>query len=307
LRFAYLSVLLFFCLHGSRANALDAISMGHGVYAFVGANAEASPANNGFVGNSGFIVGATGVVVIDTGASYAHGKAMLAAIEQITRKPVEVVILTHAVQDFVFGAAAFAERGIPMLAHRKTLDLMRARCEHCLENLRKVLGEDAMARTRLVLPQQVLERGSTSPIAGRSIDLIYLDWASTPGDLAVLDRPSGILFAGGIVTAGRVPELRDGDYAGWLKALSTLGQMNITQIVPGYGPPQPRGVFKQMADYLAALDGKIRFLYDSGRGLMQAVDESDLGEYSTWALYPEQHRRNALRRYLQMEIEDLEK
>jgi glyoxylase-like metal-dependent hydrolase (beta-lactamase superfamily II) len=64
------------------------------------------------IGNSGFIVGKTGVVVIDTGISYRHGRRMLEAISRTTGKPVELVIITHAVQEFLFGNAAFDELGI---------------------------------------------------------------------------------------------------------------------------------------------------------------------------------------------------
>src|SRR5262245_61239940 len=81
------------------------------VYAFIGKPEEVSAANRGFVANSGFIVGPSGVVVIDTGISYRHGRRMLDAIARVTDRPVELVINTHAVQEFLFGNAAFEERG----------------------------------------------------------------------------------------------------------------------------------------------------------------------------------------------------
>src|SRR5882757_1073907 len=82
-----------------------------GVYALVGETADVSATNYGFVGNSGFIVGPSGVVVIDTGISYRHGRRLLETIAHITDKRVELVIVTHAVQEFLFGNAAFEERG----------------------------------------------------------------------------------------------------------------------------------------------------------------------------------------------------
>src|SRR5690242_7261035 len=89
--------------------ALQPARVADGVYAFLGEHGEVSPANQGNVGNSGFIVGPSGVVVVDTGSSYAHGQQMIAAIRTISDQPIALVIITHAVQEFVFGAAAFAD------------------------------------------------------------------------------------------------------------------------------------------------------------------------------------------------------
>ncbi|MBM3394729.1 MAG: MBL fold metallo-hydrolase [Betaproteobacteria bacterium] len=293
-------------LLGGHSHALEATPVADGVYAFLGDNGEATPVNGGFVANSGFIVGPEGVVVIDSGASLAHGKAMLAEIDRRTGKPVELVIITHAIQDFVFGAAAFAERGIPLLAQRRTVDLMKARCENCLAHLIPLVGETAMSGTRLVLPGRVVENSQRITAGGRTIDLLYLGWASTPGDLVVHDPQSGVTFTGGMVTAERIPELRDADFDGWLKALEQLATLDTRHLVPGYGPIQLPAAVVLMADYLRALDERMRALYSAGVGLSDAVDQADLAAFSGWALYPDLHRRNALRRYLHLEVEDLE-
>jgi len=204
------------------AHALQPIQVGEGVYAFIGDLGEIGLDNGGDIGNSGFIVGNSGVIVIDTGISYRHGKAMLEAIRRISDKPVELVVNTHAVQEFLFGNAAFAELGAPIISHASSAELMRERCQHCLDNLRKILGQEAMAGTRLVLPQKTIDRSTTLEAAGRKLDLLYFGWSSTPGDLAVLDRESGVLFAGGLVAAQRIPELRDGKLDSWLRALDQL-------------------------------------------------------------------------------------
>lgn len=203
------------------ADELAPAQIATGVYAFIGANAEMTVENRGFVGNSGFLVGPTGVIVIDTGASRRHAQRMLAAIAKITDKPVVLVILTHAIQEFLFGNAAFEERGIPILAHTETAKLMRARCDQCLQTLRALLGEE-LEGTRLVLPGTQIDRGTPLEAGGRQIELLHFGWASTPGDLALLDRQSGALFTGGLVTEGRVPEIRDSDFDGWLRALDAL-------------------------------------------------------------------------------------
>jgi len=275
-----------------------------GVYAFIGDSGEISAANRGVVGNSGFVVGASGVVVIDTGISYRHGARMIEAIARTTTKPVELVIITHAVQEFLFGNGAFAERGVPILAQRETVKLMRARCAHCLESLKPVLGAE-LEGTRLVLPTREVDATTTSVAGGRRLELIFSGWASTPGDLAVLDVDSGVLFAGGLAAVGRIPDIRDSDFEGWLQALRRLQQRRFARVVPGHGPVGGSEALAQTAAYLEALDGVVRSAYAKSSSLMDAVESALLPRYRDWAMYPATHRQNALHRYLQLELQDL--
>jgi glyoxylase-like metal-dependent hydrolase (beta-lactamase superfamily II) len=275
-----------------------------GVYAFIGESGEVSAANRGFVGNSGFVVGSTGVVVIDTGTSYRHGRRMLEAISRTTGKPVELVIITHAVQEFLFGNAAFEERGIPILAHPQTAKLMKARCDHCLQNLKPVLGTE-LDGTRLVLPAREVEATTRMEAGGRRLELIYLGWASTPGDLAVLDRDSGVLFAGGLICVGRIPDIRDSDFEGWQRALRQLEKFKPARIVPGHGSVSGPEAIASTAGYLDALDGIVKSLYAESSSLMEAVEKAALPAYQGWSMYATTHRQNTLHRYLQLELQDL--
>ena len=298
-------LLLSFLIVPALGHALEPIAVADHVYAFIGERGEISPANLGNVGNSGFIVGRSGVIVIDTGASYRQGKQMISAIRTVTDQPIVLVIITHAVQEFVFGASAFAETGADLLTHAKSADLMRQRCTHCLDNLTSQLGQEAMSGTRLVVPQRTIERSESMRVAGRDIELLYFGWASTPGDLAVFDRASGVLFAGGLVSNGRVPELRDGQLAGWLDALEQLQRMPVRIVVPGHGPAGGRELVDLTTAYLRALDAQVQSMYRHGATLTQTVDEVALPAFSNWDLYSTLHRQNALHRYLQLESEEL--
>jgi len=117
-----------------QAHDLEPVLLAEGVYAFIADRGPIPPANRGGAGNSGFIVGSSGVIVIDTGVSYRHGRAMIEAIRRITQRPVKLVIITHAQPEFLFGSAAFADLGASLLTHARSAELMRSRCERCLEN-----------------------------------------------------------------------------------------------------------------------------------------------------------------------------
>jgi len=283
------------------------VEVADGVYVFAGAPGDMSPGNLGRIGNSGFIVGPRSVTVIDTGVSHAHGMALVAAIRRVTDKPLGPVVLTHAVQEFLYGTTAFVEAGGEPLCHRRTAELMRSRCEHCLDNLRLLLGSAAMEGTRLLVPAEVIEGDATLSASGRTIDLIHPGWASTPGDLLVLDRQTGVLFAGGVVLNNRVPELRDGQLEQWIKAIDTLRELPVRVIVPGHGPPMAANGGAATRSYLQALDHRVRLLYEGGASLMETVDSAALPEFSAWDGYEALHRKNAQLRYLQLELEDLDR
>jgi glyoxylase-like metal-dependent hydrolase (beta-lactamase superfamily II) len=288
----------------TQATALEPVKVADGVYAFIGGPGEPTAENAGNIGNSGFIVGDDGVVVVDTGISYGHGRAMLEAIARVTSKPVRLAIITHAVQEFLFGNTAFAEHGIPLLAHAQSVELMRSRCEHCLENLNKLLGAQLMEGSRVVLPTRIVESSTPLTVAGRQLQLLYFGWAATPGDLAVYDPASGVLFAGGLISGGRIPELRDAKLAGWLLALDRLEAIPARWVVPGHGPVSTPAAIAQTRTYLLALDARVRQVYESGASLLEAVDMVDLPQYLSWDMYPVTHRRNAHQRYLELELEE---
>jgi glyoxylase-like metal-dependent hydrolase (beta-lactamase superfamily II) len=284
------------------AAALEPVRVASGVYAFVGDTGPVSAANRGNTGNSGFIVGPSGVIVIDTGVSHRHGMRMLDAIRRVTDRPIELVILTRAVQDTVFGASAFA--GATLAAHRETIDLMRARCQQCLEQLLPLLGAE-LDGTQLIIPERTLDGPGIIEAGGTRLQLLHYGWASTPGDIALWHAESGVLFAGGLVSAGRVPEIRDCDFDRWRDALGELGKLPAVHVVPGHGPVSGIQSIDATMNYLGALDLRVRTLYASNTSLLDALEQADVPEFRNWGSYDSLHRRNALHRYLQLEIEDL--
>jgi glyoxylase-like metal-dependent hydrolase (beta-lactamase superfamily II) len=182
---------------------------------------------------------------------------------------------------------------------------MRSRCNRCLQNLSVQLGKETMAGTRLVVPERTIERSQTIQAGGRDIELVYLGWASTPGDLVIVDRRSGVAFAGGLVVNHRIPELRDGDLKGWLQALAQLQRTPLRIVVPGYGAPGGLELIDLTRAYLQALDAQVKALYERGATLTETVDGAALPAYAGWDQYPTFHRQNALHRFLQLENEEL--
>ena len=303
---ARLALVLLLSIGASVAAPLLPVRVSENAYAFIADNSDVSLANRGRIGNAGFIIGPEGIVVIDTGVSFRHAQAMVAAIRRVSKLPISLAIITHAHQEFLFGAAYFQAKRIPILTHVKTAQLMQSRCENCLHHLKETLGITEMRGSRVVVPDQLVDGSEFISVAGMSLELRYFGWGNTPGDLLVFERNNGVLFAGGVVDVGRVSELRDSRVQEWQSILRQLNELPVKHIVPGHGPIGDKSAIEQMQNYLNAIDSKVRALYDQGVSLSDVESKGDLPEFAHWALYREQHHKNVHRVYLQLEQTDLE-
>lgn len=277
------------------------VEIAPGVYAMLGNGDIVAPRNHGIVANNGFVVGKRGVVVIDTGASYRYGRAMIEAIRKVTPLPIELVVITHQAPEFVFGAAAFRDAGIPIIAHRRTAELIATRCSICLANLRRTLGEEEMSGSRVTVPDRTVETTTRIDAGDRPLELLYFGAAATPGDLAVRDVQTGVLFAGALVSVGRIPELRNESIPGWLTALERIHSLDVSRVVPGFGPVVRPDRIDSIGEYLRELDHGVRQAYASGVGLTNARGRVQAPTFRHWKIYSVAQPQNVQRVYLELE------
>ena len=291
------------CAGPGAGSAPRAVALADGVYLLPGTGGAADERNLGRIGNAGFIVGDGGVIAIDTGTSYAHGRALLGAIRAVTDKPVRLALVTHTRPEFLFGGAAFREQGIPIRMHRRTAELMAARCETCLKTLRQTLGDAPMRGTAMYKSDQEFDAAHELDAIGRSVRVLSFGHSSGPGDIAVLDVRSGVLFAGGLVDVQRVPDIQDSDLEGWKRALDALRDLRVNSVVPGHGAARSADAIAAVQAYLEQLETRARALVAAGASLIGVPDASELPAYEAWDQYETIHRRNASIAFLRFERE----
>jgi len=284
-----------------------AVEVARGVFMLQGASGEVDETNLGRVGNAGFIVGDNGVVAIDTGTSYRHGTALLAAIERVTTKPIRLALVTHTRQEFLFGGQAYRERGIALHMHAKAAGLMAARCETCLKTLKRVLGEAEMAGTEMWKPDVEFDAAHAIDAIGRPVRVLHFGHSSGPGDVAVLDVETGVLFAGGLLDWRRIPDVQDCDLRAWKDALAELRKLKPRAIVPGHGPLAPPDAIDATERYLVQLEARVVELLKQGSALSEVPDRAALGAFADWDQYDTIHRRNASVVFVRLERKELYK
>jgi len=302
-----IGILAAFCAaQSTRAAQPSTVMVAQGVYALLGSGGEITPENGGRTANAAFIVGPAGVIVVDTGISYREGEEIIAAVKSISNQPIRLAILTHPSQEVIFGAAAFQARGIPVLAHRRSAELIAARCETCLRRLRSALGEEAMAATRVVKPDRLIDGDETLELIGRPLRLIAPPWSSAPGAVAVFDEWTSTLIAGNLVAINRIPDMRDANPKAWRDALAQLASTRCRHLVPGYGPLGNCADIATFARYFVALESRVEALVKGGVSLAELRDRCDLPEFARWDQYPTLHPQNANHTYLRLERSQFE-
>jgi glyoxylase-like metal-dependent hydrolase (beta-lactamase superfamily II) len=279
-----------------------------GVWVFQGVGGDISVQSGARHGNGGFVVGARGVFVIDAGVSHRHGVERLAAIRRVTSLPILGVLLTHAMQEFIFGASAFQAEGIPVLMHKDAAQLMAARCETCLKTLKRELGEETMQASRVPKADRIFstqgELQAALPDIGRALRMIWTEprsQSASPGATAVFDVPSATLFAGAMLDARTIPDLQDADLQQWHAARGLLRALRPTVVVPGRGPVGDAGLIDTVETYLAELQRQVDNYLTAGKPLSDAADSIELPAYAGYDRYETTHRRNVSILYLRQE------
>ncbi len=273
-----------------------------GVYVHYGQQAEMTRANFGDVANLGFVVGARCVAVIDTGGTFAVGRALRLAIRHVATVPVCYVINTHVHPDHVFGNAAFADDHPEFIGHARLADALRSRGPNYLNALRRDLG-DAAEWSAIVMPTRSVANTEMIDLGGRVLSLHAWPTAHTDSDLTVFDQASKTMWLGDLVFVGHVPVL-DGNLRGFLAALNVLRTVHADLAIPGHGralawpeamAPEQRYLNGLLEDVLAAIKAK--------RTLTETL--ATVGDArGDWLLFDQFHRRNVTAAYAELEWDD---
>jgi glyoxylase-like metal-dependent hydrolase (beta-lactamase superfamily II) len=269
-----------------------------------------SAANQGFNANAGFVITDDGVVVFDALGSPALGAALRARIREMTPKPVRHVVISHYHADHFYGLQAFTPEGATVWAHRLALTYLASEAPA----LRLVERRDSLFpwvndRTRIISPNRTIEGETRFELGGLTFRLIPAGPAHTPEDLMMLVEEEGVLFAGDLIFAGRIPYVGDADSRAWLAALDRLAERPPSRIVTGHGPPSKDGSadLAMTRDYLRFLREQMAQAVDEMLEFNEAYARIDWSRFRTMPAFDAANRRNAFNTFVLMEREALQK
>lgn len=218
-------------------------------------------------GNTGIIVGKTGVIVVDTKTTVDSSKDVQAEIAKITPKKVDTAILTHSDGDHVNGLAGFPP-GLVIIAH---------------ENDKKEM--EASAGTRGAAPQDRLPTKTVSKNENMTIDGVrvrLLHWAPahTSGDLVIYLPEQKIVFAGDLLVTNRpdtnIHVEKQGTVSGWIESVKGMIALNADTYVTGHGDLMTKDDAQKKLDFIQGQYDKVKAMVAQGKSLNDV--KSAMGE-----------------------------
>lgn len=254
--------------------------VGEGVYAAI------SPDGSKAGSNASFIVGASGVAVVDTFIAADPAKELLAEIRKMTNLPIRYVVNTHYHLDHTGGNAVFAEAGATILAHRNVRTWLRT------ENL-KFFGvspkpEDKARVEALVLPDLVYSDAVDLYLGPRVLQVRYM-LGHTGGDSVVIVPDANVVVAGDLVWQHHLPNLIDASTNQWIQSLDKLlAEHPSATFVSGHGDLAAVADVRDFRGYLTTLRqeiAKAQSAGKSGQELVDAVTVALKDKYGDWGFY----------------------
>ncbi|WVN42339.1 MBL fold metallo-hydrolase [beta proteobacterium MWH-UniP1] len=184
---------------------------------------------------TGRVVTATGVILIDSGAS-SHSAAMLEqAVKAVTSKPIKWVLNTGSQDHRWLGNGYFAKQGAEIHAMAGTVKTQQASAQQQLNNLKRFVGGQLAGTTPFYatkthqLPEQVV-----------TIDGVRMQWIETnahyPGDTMIYFPEASVVFTGDLVYVDRIlGVLPQSNVRKAQAAFQRLMALNPRHLVPGHG------------------------------------------------------------------------
>ena len=275
---------------------LQARALAPGVWVVEGANADFEPANGCNIINTGFIATGDGVLVINTGPSLKYGQQLRALIERTAGEPVKRVLHLNLHPDYFLGNQAFAD--VPRAATPATRAGMAREATAYEDNLYRACG-DWMKGTQALLPDTDAAPG-TLRMGGREFELREYQ-GHTGSDLVLLDRRSGVVFAGGLVFVQRIPTTPHAQLAQWqasLRALQGALPAQLTALVPSHGPVRADAQGVDMTQrYLGWLDATLQRAAAQGLEMAELLHRPLPAEFDAWGARPTEFTRNVVHLY----------
>ena len=258
-----------------------------------GANADFSPGNGCNIINTGFIATGSGVLVINTGPSKRYGEQLRALIARTTNEPVVQVIHLNLHPDYFLGNQAFAD--VPRLATDATRAGMAREAKAYEDNLYRLCG-DWMRGTEAMLPTGTVALGPLH-IGNRDMELREYR-GHTDSDLVLVDKSSGVVFAGGLVFAQRIPTTPHAQVGPWLQSLRAFAALPVKTLVPSHGPVRAdASAVGQTQRYLQWIDGRFRQLAEQGAEMNEVLRSEVPAEFRAWSAFGTEYTRNVAHLY----------
>jgi len=222
-----------------------------------------------------FVVTSRGVIVMET-VNTPHAEAMLAAIQQITDKPVRFALHSHNHWDHAAGGQVFQDVGAKTVAHIEAYRWMK-------DN----------PHPDMALPNRYW-KGSRKNIrlGDTTIELHYLGMNHGLGMTVFILPKQRIAYIADLVTPNRVlftivPDFNIGPF---VESLKKIEQLNFDHAIYSHSHAnvfEPKIWVTQTREFIEDVQQAITEEFQRGTPFTQIPQTIDLPQYRDWAMYYE--------------------
>jgi cyclase len=245
--------------------------VGDGVHAYI------QPDGTWWINNTGFLVGARGVVSVDACSTERRTRAYLAAIAAVTPRPVRTLINTHHHGDHTFGNYLFS--GATIVGHEGTRDAVMQWGKPFDAPVWTPVdwGDIELAPPFLTYKDEV-----TVWVDDLRCEVRHVGTAAhTTNDSIVWLPERKVLFSGDLLFNGGTPFLMQGSISGAITVLEDVVRpLGAETIVCGHGPVAGPEVVDQVLSYLRFVQNTAREAKSAGLSPLDAARQVDLGGFA---------------------------
>jgi cyclase len=242
-------------------------------------------------GNMAVQIGDDGVLLVDSGNGEQTDR-VLAAIRQLSTRPIRFILNTHAHPDRVGGNAALAASGGRQEAGRAAGAPAALIIAH--EAVLKTLSAPAGMPSPMPVAAWPTDAypGETKEVFsnGEAIQLFHVPSAHTNGDSLVFFRRSDVVVSGDLLSLTRYPVIdaaRGGSFQGVLAGVNRIIELTIpkdwqeggTMVIPGDGRVGDEADVVEYRDMLTIVRDRVQALIAKGMTLEQVKAARPTFEY----------------------------
>jgi glyoxylase-like metal-dependent hydrolase (beta-lactamase superfamily II) len=247
--------------------------------------------------NVSAVAGEAGLLVLDTQASAALAREVLADLRRVTGQPILWAVNSHEHWDHSFGNGVLQAEGAELICHETAAETLP---EHAAEVRARAAQENDprwadVAATEVVVPERTFSSAIALDLGDRQVELVHPGRGHTGGDLVVRVPDADVVLAGDLVEqtdTGNVPAFGSDCFPmEWPLTLDVVLGLatSASVVVPGHGAVVHREFVELQRNEIGIVAETIRDL--ATRGV--PVDDALAG--AEWP-YPRETLAHAVRR-----------
>jgi cyclase len=257
--------------HGHALGPPRTEEVADGVYAYV------QPDGTWWINNTGFVVGRSGVLCIDTCATEARTRAFLDAVDTVAGPGRRTLVNTHHHGDHTNGNCLLPYAAI--IGQEKCRDCV---LETGILRLDGVFDPVEWGSLDVAAPFVTFEHRLNVYVDDLLVELHHFGSAAhTTNDIVAWIPERKVLFTGDLVFNGGTPFVLMGSVSGALIVLDRLAEFDAEVLVPGHGPPCRPDLVDTVGEYLRFVQDTASETTKAGLSPLDAARQLDLGPYAS--------------------------